>query len=127
MPAPLRDSPNGDLGLLRNPYYGSMLPDFRLLRGNYYTMLNSTALKINDSQVSYPLTRFWPAMFQKLNPNQPKVNSYFVGMMGTHHWGMAWSEAIEQTPPAVNPFPKTILLESLATFALNHLDDPDPK
>jgi hypothetical protein len=112
------DRLSDETGMLENRYYGSRLPDFQVLRGNYYTILDQTNLDVNDSQVSYPMARLWPSLITKLNPKQPPVKTYYLGMTGTHHWGIAWTEAFKRVPAAMNLFPKTILLESLATFAL---------
>ena len=112
--------------------------DFRSLRGNYYDFLAaSNGIQLQDSQVSVERGRFWPELHNPgggpvFNPAQTPIKSYFMGTMGTHHWGLAFPRAFS-TPgdgrdcPAVdvttdplkscgNPFPRTLLLETIATF-----------
>ncbi|MBS2014865.1 MAG: hypothetical protein JST00_18390 [Deltaproteobacteria bacterium] len=113
--------------------------DFRSLRGNYYDFLAaSQGIQLQDSQVSVERGRFWPELHVPKagrpvwNPAQKPIKTYFMGTVGTHHWGLSFPRAFSTQDgrdcPAVgvttdprescgNPFPRTVLLETIATFA----------
>jgi hypothetical protein len=114
--------------------------DFKSLRGNYYDFLAaSKGIQLQDSQVSVERGRFWPELHNAssgggtvFNAAQSPIQTYFMGTMGTHHWGMAFPRAFSTpsdgrdcpaagvtTDPLVscgNPFPRTVLLKTIATF-----------
>jgi hypothetical protein len=42
---------------------------------------------------------------------------YYLGSLGTHHWGMAFPFTIkDDTKIGTNAFPRTVLLQSVASF-----------
>jgi len=113
--------------------------DFKSLRGNYYDFFAaSKGIQLQDSQVSVERGRFWPELHNPggdgavFNAAQTPIQSYFMGTMGTHHWGLAFPRAFStpgdgrdcpavgvKTNPLVscgNPFPRTVLLKTIATF-----------
>jgi hypothetical protein len=108
--------------------------DFRSLRGNYYDFLAASGgVQVQDSQVAVQRGRFWPEL--KFNRKQGTIESYFMGTMGTHHWGLAFPRAFSSDDgqncdmgdditghvqnalvSCGNPYPRTLLLKSIATF-----------
>ena len=112
--------------------------DFKSLRGNYYDFLAaSKGIQLQDSQVSVERGRFWPELHNPggesavFNAAQAPIQTYFMGTMGTHHWGLAFPRAFSThdgrdcpeagvtTNPLQscgNPFPRTVLLKTIATF-----------
>jgi len=98
-------------------YYGLNTADFiSSLRGSYYALLSLSGNEFNDSQVTAYSSRYWPKFTQTLSPYQPLLKSYFMGTVGTHHWGMSFPIASKQANGAVNPFPRMTFLKSIGTF-----------
>jgi hypothetical protein len=95
--------------------------DHKMLRGNYYDLLPLTHMELNDSQVPMTRGRFWPEMFAALGPGKPAPQTYFLGSLGTHHWGFAFAGAVDTIDASGklvpdNPFPRTTLVKALGTF-----------
>jgi len=97
--------------------------DFRSLRGNYYDFLAASGgIQLQDSQVSVNRGKFWPALHNPstvnapFNPNQKPIKAYFMGTVGTHHWGLSFPRAFTTQGVEGNPFPRTTLLKTIATF-----------
>ncbi len=91
--------------------------DFRSLRGNYYDLLVASGTQLQDSQVPVQRGRFWDDVDRALNPAQPPLRTYFMGTVGIHHWGLSFPRAFATHDGLeANPFPRTILLKSIATF-----------
>jgi hypothetical protein len=91
--------------------------DFRSLRGNYYDLLAASGNQIQDSQVPFQRARFWPEIHSALNPAQPPLQTYFMGTVGVHHWGLSFPRAFPMRGGIeANPYPRTLLLQSIATF-----------
>jgi hypothetical protein len=91
--------------------------DFKSLRTNFYDLFDASGLDLNDSQVTLPRARIWPELHATLNPAQPPLKAYFMGTLGTHHWGLAFPRAIPtQDGLRGNPFPRTALMKAMGTF-----------
>ena len=98
-------------------YQGKDLPDYKLLlRQSFYDIKNFSGVELNDSQVSVHRAMFWPELHMKLNPNQRKYSSHYLGVLGTHHWGMAFPYAFESKDKRIHPFNRELLLKSIADF-----------
>ena len=96
--------------------YNSRSIDYSILRKSYYDLYKVTNQQLNDSQVSLDKSRFWPQIHRNLNHSQPDFKSYWLGVMGTDHWGMAFPVAFQTTSVGASPFPRTNLIKSVATF-----------
>ncbi len=91
--------------------------DYKSLRGNYYDLLQASGTQLQDSQVPLQRGRFWDDVNQVLNPNQAPLKTYFMGTVGIHHWGLSFPRAFATHDGLdANPFPRTLLLKSIATF-----------
>lgn len=98
-------------------YQGEELSDYGiLLRPNFHEILGFNGLQLNDSQISVHRSMFWPELHQELNPEQEIFKNYYMGVLGTHHWGLSFPYAMEGRKKRVNPFPRVILLKSIAAF-----------
>ena len=98
-------------------YQGKELCDYSiLLRPNFHEILDFNGLELNDSQVSVHRSMFWPKLHKELNPDQEDYRHYYMGVLGTHHWGLAFPYALEERKKLVNPFPRSILIKSIAAF-----------
>jgi hypothetical protein len=86
------------------------------LRGSFYSLQAFSGNEINDSQVTMYGSRYWPSLSRLINPNQAPLKTYYMGALGTHHWGMAFPIALKTTSGAVNPFPRAALLKTIGTF-----------
>lgn len=90
--------------------YGPKSSDYNIaLRSSYYDVTVNENTQINDSQVSHFASRYWEQMY----PGH-RYKHYYLGVLGTHHWGMAFPFMIEDDRG--NTFPRAILLKSVASF-----------
>ena len=97
--------------------YDTRSLDFRSLRGNYYDLLAASGNQLQDSQVPVQRARFWSDVNVALNPQQQPLKTYFMGTVGIHHWGLSFPRAFSTNDGlSANPFPRTLFLESIATF-----------
>jgi hypothetical protein len=63
-----------------------------------------------------------------LNPSQPALPTYFMGTLGTHHWGLAFPRAFPTNDGLRgNPFPRTTLLRAMGTFVSQALVAAPPR
>lgn len=104
--------------LMINPYsYNQNTFEFNFLRDTYEGLLRVSNCSLNDSQVTYQKSKFWPKLNQLLNPyylNHP-LQTRDLGIMGTDHWGLALSNFYPNTNGEISPFPRETLLLSIAT------------
>jgi hypothetical protein len=67
---------------------------------------------INDSQVSHFSSRYWEEMYP-----EHRYTHYYLGVLGTHHWGIAFPFTIKDDAKiGGNAFPRATLLKSVASF-----------
>ena len=91
--------------------------DFKNLRTNYYDLLGASGIEANDSQVTINRAKFWPTLLPVLNPRQQPLQTYFLGTVGTHHWGLAFPRALaSKDGRTANPYPRTALLHAMGAF-----------
>jgi hypothetical protein len=113
------DSGNKEMSTNKQAYDPKSV-DFQSLRGNFYDLLAASGTQLQDSQVPVQRGRFWPALLDPrtgFNPNQTHVETYFLGTVGVHHWGLGFPRAFSTDDVlGANPFPRTTLLKSIATF-----------
>jgi len=93
--------------------FGVKTSDYNVsLRASYYDVLSSENTLINDSQISHYASRYWEEMYP-----EHRYAHYYLGVLGTHHWGMAFPYAIKDTARiGENSFPRSTLLKSVASF-----------
>ncbi len=102
---------------LNETAYDTRSLDFRSLRGNYYDLFAASQNQLQDSQVPVQRARFWNDLTTQLNPSQQPLQTYFMGTVGIHHWGLSFPRAFSTKDGlSANPYPRTLLLESIATF-----------
>jgi hypothetical protein len=99
--------------LWKCPGFGATTSDFNIsLRASYYDTLSAEDTLMNDSQVSHFGSRYWAEMY----PAQ-RYTHYYLGVLGTHHWGMALPFTIrDKSSVGGNPFPRETMLKSVAAF-----------
>jgi hypothetical protein len=77
----------------------------------------SGGIALNDSQVSVIQAAFPAGVIERLNPAN-QLHTKYLGITGTHHWGMALREVNKMKGGQVNGFPREALLRSLAITVL---------
>jgi hypothetical protein len=103
--------------------FGTKTSDYNVsLRASYYDTLSSENTLMNDSQMSHFGSRYWKEMYP-----QHQYTHYYLGILGTHHWGMALPFTIkDDAKVGSNPFPRTTLLKSVAAFIASLDRDKPP-
>lgn len=104
--------------------YDPRLPDYHLLLTDYRDFRDATGFMVNDSQMAAHKTRLWPELMPLLNSAQKPVESRYLGLLGTHHWGIALPivTAVKSSPSSSgesasqlkDPYPRYGLLKALA-------------
>lgn len=74
----------------------------------------------NDGQVSVAESMISPLMIAGLNPANRGAKSLFLGILGTHHWGLVYSSLNPSS--TLNPYPRGSLLGALAAKIAWDLD-----
>ena len=99
--------------------YGSGSHDDVMLaqnRKDYETL--SGGLALNDSQVSVLQASFPAGVLETLNPAHAGLKTKFLGVSGTHHWGVALREVNKMRAGQTNGFPREALLRAIAVQVL---------
>jgi hypothetical protein len=93
--------------------FGAHTSDYNVsLRIAYYDTLSSENTLINDSQVSHFRSRYWEEMYP-----EHQYRHYYLGVLGTHHWGMALPFTIaDRARIGTNAFPRSTMLKAVASF-----------
>jgi hypothetical protein len=90
-------------------------PDDQFLINGYRGMVKASGgVTLNDSQMVPGKSRFWAALAPLLNPAQAPLHAEWLGLLGTHHWGLALQVVSKPTDGALNPYPRVALLEAVA-------------
>ena len=100
-------------GYAQSQNLGLTMDDASLL-GNHREYQAITGLSLNDSQVSIAQASFSNPIIQRINPQQKPIVTRFLGIAGTHHWGLALQVVNPMKDQRVNPFPRRALLQALA-------------
>lgn len=85
---------------------------FLLQNRNDYVKISG--LRLNDSQVGVPQAMFLPKVIENLNPALKGIQTEFLGVMGTHHWGLALAIVFDMRDGRENPMPREAMLKALA-------------
>lgn len=106
--------------LYANPYaYGSGSQDDIMLtqnRRDYVRLSNGLAL--NDSQMGVIQSSFPAGVIESLNSSNSGLKTKFLGIAGTHHWGIALREVNKMRAGQVNGFPREALLKAISIQVL---------
>ena len=98
--------------LLASPYTGYRSPDFvSRLRPGYYSQLEYGASYLNDSAMTVARARYWP----QLDSVSGRRHDY-LGILGAHHYGIAFPYAMADRNRTPNPFPRTTLLAAIGAY-----------
>jgi len=97
-------------------FMGTNTVDFTILRETYQYLNHRSGISLNDSQVSLHHTMFWPEIHQSLNSSQNPYKAINLGVLGSHHWGVAFPIAFPGRSGDVNPFPRNLLIKSIIQF-----------
>lgn len=113
------DANSVEKSLFQNPFaYGNGSYDDTMLIQNRKDYEAISGLALNDSQVSVLQSAFPPNLISSLNSNNSGIKTKFLGIAGTHHWGMALREVNKMARGQKNGFPREALLRALATQVL---------
>ena len=84
----------------------------------------SSAKRVKSAyKVAVGRARFWPQLTALLEPAGPGAvpEARFLGVLGTHHWGLTLPAVNRSRDGSVNPFPRTALLKAIAAQAATDL------
>lgn len=101
--------------------YGQGSYDDISLLQNRIDYQSISGLALNDSQVSVTEASFAPQIIASLNPANAGLKTKFLGIAGTHHWGMALRDVNKMfgSTNHSNGFPREAMLRALAIQILN--------
>jgi hypothetical protein len=91
-------------------------PDLQLSRTNFYQIVGSSGLEMNDGFVPVHRGSFYPGLHQRLNPLQKPYASRTIGVLWQHHLGITIPAGIATADGGVSPFPRRAFLSALARF-----------
>ncbi|RYZ98897.1 MAG: hypothetical protein EOP11_20100 [Proteobacteria bacterium] len=94
--------------------YGNGSYDDVMLLQNRKDYEKISGLSVNDSQVAIPQAVFLPKLIAKLNRANRGLKTEFLGVVGTHHWGLALREVNKMNGGQQNGFPREALLRAIA-------------
>ncbi len=105
--------------------YNPQLVDYGMLMGNYRNFRDYSGISVNDSQVAAYKVRFWNELNQLLNPEQPKLDINYLGVLGVHHWGLALKVVNEADPRKVDypfdPYPRRALMRAMGAIVVKDM------
>lgn len=96
------------------PFGYSRSYDDKSLLQNHRDYTRVSGVVLNDSQVSVAQAMFLPGVIASMNPYQAPLKITNLGVMSTHHWGMALQVVSEMKDKRLNPFPREAVLKALA-------------
>ncbi len=99
--------------------------DYEFLCQGHRDFIAAHGVRLNDSQVAVGRARFWPRLAALSGSDGGKpLHAEFLGVLGTHHWGLVLEFANESRDDSVNPYPRLALLKALAAKAAFDLEAP---
>ncbi len=75
-----------------------------------------TGVSLNDSQVAVYQSLFLPEVIKNLNPQNAGLSMESLGLLETHHWGVALQVVNKMKDGRKNPFPRERVLLALAAY-----------
>lgn len=108
--SPLVASPLGD---------ATVSVDSKSARQDFYELAENTLITSNDGFVPLDHARFWPTLMAQENAAQPALRSYFLGVFASSHAALVHPQVVvtETASGTMNPFPRALMLKSIARFA----------
>jgi hypothetical protein len=114
--------------LVFNPLsYAANSIDFATNRAGYYALTNSTGFALNDGAVTAPEASLSVAQTLTLNTNQTPFSVLPLAVLASHHWGSVMPHGILGTHSRPSPFPRTLLMLSLASFLADYVTPQQPQ
>ena len=95
--------------------YNDSLDDKSLLE-NQRAYTKATGVSLNDSQVAVYQSLFLPEVIKNLNPQNAGLSMETLGLLETHHWGVALQVVNKMKDGRKNPFPRERVLLALAAY-----------
>jgi len=95
--------------------YSDSLDDKSLI-GNMRSYKQITGIALNDSQVAVHQSLFLPNVISTLNPANTGLDIKPMGVLQTHHWGVALQVVNKMNDGRLNPFPREKVLWALAAY-----------
>ena len=95
--------------------YNDSLDDKSLLE-NQRAYTKVTGVSLNDSQVAVYQSLFLPEVIKTLNPQNAGLSMESLGLLETHHWGVALQVVNKMKDGRTNPFPRERVLLALAAY-----------
>ncbi len=113
----------GTWPLTKNPLaYDTGIFDFSMLRLSYYESLRSRSFQVHDGMVSAERTMFWPNLIATLNSDNANIPTHNLALFGVDHFGIAVESAAPKAGSRKSPFPREIMLRSLARYLSEHTE-----
>lgn len=101
--------------------YNTASPDFKFLTTAYRDFLNIDfigptfkGIELNDSQVDIASSQFNIANITRLNSKNSGLSTLCLGVVNSHHWGLALPFVNRPNSKVANPFPREALLKAVA-------------
>ena len=104
-------------------YANRAVEDVFLLK-NRNDYVTASGLRLNDSQVGVPQAMFLPKVIENLNPELHGIRTEFLGVMGTHHWGLALPIVFDMRDGRENPTPREAMLRAMAAKVAFDMEHP---
>ncbi|MBL7689552.1 MAG: hypothetical protein JNJ49_16060 [Bdellovibrionaceae bacterium] len=104
-------------------YANRAVEDVFLLK-NRNDYVTASGLRLNDSQVGVPQAMFLPKVIENLNPELRGIRTEFLGVMGTHHWGLALPIVFDMRDGRKNPTPREAMLKAMAAKIAFDIEHP---
>ncbi len=95
--------------------YNNSLDDKSLLE-NQRAYTQVTGVSLNDSQVAVYQSLFLPEVIKNLNPQNAGLSMESLGLLETHHWGVALQVVNKMKDGRKNPFPRERVILALAAY-----------
>jgi hypothetical protein len=95
--------------------YSDSLDDKSLIE-NMRSYKSITGISMNDSQVAVHQSLFLPDVIANLNPQNAGLDIKPLGVLQTHHWGVALEVVNKMKDGRLNPFPREKVLISVAAY-----------
>lgn len=111
----------GVSALAGNPVaFNTKAIDYLALRVSYYELFRVSKNQLTDSQSSVEGSRLVYDINKVLNPNQEPFDSRYMGILGVDHWGMSFPVSTLTQNDERSPFPRSILIQTIANFVARH-------
>lgn len=121
----LAEKVDSSFNLLQSPLgYKQGAADANLQFDGFMKLAVLSGHSLNDGQVCADRVHFWPELIEAVNPEHPRLESHFLGVFPTTHWGLAFPfvTKMKEELDLDNPFPRISLFQSLAALVAYRLE-----